>query len=55
MKHLILIGSFLFQSPLPIITINTGGEYIPDEPKTEGEMGIIWRRAGLNVRNSEES
>ncbi len=35
-----------FSTPLPIVTINTGGEYIPDEPAIEGEMGIIWNDEG---------
>jgi len=31
-----------FTSNLPIIQINTFGQYIPDEPNIPAEMGIIW-------------
>ena len=31
-----------FETPLPIVKINTWGEYIPDEPSIQAEMGIIW-------------
>lgn len=36
-----------FESPLPIVLINTNGKYIPDEPKIEGTMGIIWNGNGV--------
>ena len=37
-------------SNLPIITINTGGQTIPDDPKIIADMGIIWN--GEGKRNS---
>ncbi len=36
-----------FETPLPIVKINTWGEYIPDEPSIQAEMGIIWNGEGL--------
>lgn len=43
--------SLNFETPLPIVKINTWGEYIPDEPAVVGEMGIIWNGDGnLNYR-----
>ncbi len=39
-----------FSSNLPIVKINSFGEYIPDEPAIDGEMGIIWN--GDNIPNS---
>ncbi len=39
-----------FETPLPIVKINTWGEYIPDEPSIQAEMGIIWNGDGqLNI------
>lgn len=35
-----------FTSKLPILTINTGGTPIPDEPKIEADFGIIWHGEG---------
>ena len=35
-----------FETPLPIVKINTWSEYIPDEPSIQGEMGIIWNGDG---------
>ena len=39
---------FEFDSPLPIVNINTGGGEIPDEPAIQAEMGIIWNNGGSN-------
>lgn len=42
-----------FSTPLPIITINTNGQYIPDEPEIPAEMGIIWNEDGsLNASDA---
>lgn len=38
--------NFDFETPLPIVTINTWGEPIPDEPSIQAEMGIIWNSDG---------
>ncbi len=41
-------GPFVFtQSNLPIVIINTGGTPIPDEPKINGTMGIIYNGPGM--------
>ena len=37
-------------SNLPIIVINTHGQTIPDEPKIDADMGIIYN--GVGLRNS---
>ena len=37
-------------SNLPVITINTNGQAIPDDPKITADMGIIFN--GDNVRNN---
>ena len=42
----IWFADYLFESPLPMITINTFGANIPDEPSIPGEMGIIWNGVG---------
>ncbi len=36
-----------YQSNLPIVIINTEGETIPDEPKIDGTMGIIYNGPGV--------
>lgn len=35
------------ESDLPIVVINTGGPGIPDEPKIEAQMGIIYNGPGM--------
>ncbi len=41
-----------FNSPIPIVKINTNGNSIPDEPSIAGTMGIIWNGEGnLNQSN----
>ena len=35
-----------FSSHLPILKINSFGEYIPDDPSIPAEMGIVWNGAG---------
>lgn len=35
------------ESDLPIVVINTAGQGIPDEPKIEAQMGIIYNGPGL--------
>lgn len=35
-----------FHSHLPIVQINSFGEYIPDEPSIPAEMGIVWNGVG---------
>lgn len=42
-----------FDTPLPIVKIDTGGEYIPDEPKIDGQMGIIWNEDGTPNNSSD--
>lgn len=41
-----------FNSTLPIIRINTNNVEIPNEPKIEGDMAIVWNGEGVN-NNSE--
>lgn len=41
-----LINNYLTESNLPIVIINTEGVSIPDDPKIEGHMGIIWKGVG---------
>lgn len=36
---------------LPIIKIDTDGRFIPDEPKIEGRIGIIWNGEDMNESN----
>lgn len=36
-----------FTTHLPIIKINTGGVYIPDEPAIAAQMGIVWQGEGI--------
>jgi hypothetical protein len=36
-----------FATNLPIVKINTEGEEIPDEPKIQASMGVIWNEAGM--------
>ena len=43
-----LASQILTNSNLPIIVINTNGEEIPDEPKINGTMGIIFNTDGTN-------
>lgn len=43
-----------FDSPLPIVKINTWNEYIPDEPSIQAEMGIIWNGDG-QLNNATDS
>jgi hypothetical protein len=45
-----LFGQTLTSSNLPIISINTNGQTIPDDPKITADMGIIFN--GENVRNN---
>ena len=33
-------------TPLPIVNINTNGVPIPDEPKIDGQIGIVWNGDG---------
>jgi subtilisin-like proprotein convertase family protein len=35
------------ESNLPIVVLNTNGQNIPDEPKIEAQMGIIYNGAGM--------
>lgn len=35
-----------FSSNLPLVYINTGGAEIPDDPKIDAEMGIVWNGPG---------
>ncbi|MEL7222441.1 MAG: CotH kinase family protein, partial [Bacteroidota bacterium] len=42
-----------FETPLPILKIDTGGEHIPDEPKIDGQMGIIWHDDGTPNASSD--
>lgn len=37
-------------SNLPIVLINTNGQYIPDDPKIEADMGVIYN--GPGIRNN---
>lgn len=38
-----------FSTPLPLVFIDTGGKPIPDQPKIQGHMGIIWNeQEGIN-------
>ncbi|MGK0363169.1 MAG: hypothetical protein ACI85O_000213, partial [Saprospiraceae bacterium] len=43
-------NTFILNTILPIVKINTNGIDIPDEPSIAGEMGIIWN--GENELNS---
>jgi hypothetical protein len=43
-------GQTLTSSNLPIITINTNGQSIPNDPKITADMGIIYN--GVGVRNN---
>lgn len=40
-------GQSLTESTLPIVIIETNGQQIPDEPKIDVEMGIIWNGPGV--------
>jgi len=48
-----LSSQILTDSNLPIILINTGNEEIPDEPKIDGTMGIIYNGEG-NTNNADD-
>ncbi|MGQ8338285.1 CotH kinase family protein [Sunxiuqinia sp. A32] len=41
------------ESNLPLVSINTGGQAIPDEPKINAQMGIIWNGPGLMNSSSD--
>ncbi len=41
-----IFSQMLSESNLPVIIINTNGETIPDEPKIDGTMGIIFNDNG---------
>jgi hypothetical protein len=48
-----LSSQVLTDSNLPIIVISTGNEEIPDEPKINGTMGIIYNGEG-NTNNADD-
>jgi archaellum component FlaF (FlaF/FlaG flagellin family) len=48
--RLVISAQTLTSSNLPIITINTNGQEIPDDPKITADMGIIFN--GEGVRNN---
>lgn len=51
-SHLINCVPNLLQTKLPIIVINTNNNPIPDEPKIQASMGIIWNGDdSLNIEN----
>jgi len=50
LMSLVISAQTLTSSNLPIITINTNGQEIPDDPKITADMGIIFN--GEGVRNN---
>lgn len=47
----ISLSSQNISTHLPIIKIDTEGRFIPDEPKIEGRIGIIWNGEDMNQSN----
>ncbi|MEL7531591.1 MAG: CotH kinase family protein [Bacteroidota bacterium] len=52
-SHFLLSAQTLTQSTLPIISINTNGQEIRDEPKILAQMGIIFNGKGQINRSTE--